>query len=95
MGNIITPKTRLNRGREKWINKDHKKKNSQPEKVVRTGKDTFTVKHDDGSSFDCKVDPRKIRFREDRMKDAGGVNKVFSMGSPCTKCESKWHSKCK
>ena len=38
-----------------------KKKSSQATDWERTGTDTFNVKHDDGSIFECKIDdPKKF-----------------------------------
>lgn len=77
MSNIIAPRTILNRGQEVWNSKANKKRNSQVTKVERTGQNEIKVHHDDGSIFDCKVDPTKIRLREDSMRDAGGRGRFF------------------
>ena len=75
MGTIQTPKTVLRRGQEVWRKKD--KRNSEPTKVERTGETTFNVHHDDGSMFECKIDPKKVRFKKDGLKDAGGSGRFF------------------
>jgi len=93
MGKIHTPRTVLRKGRETWATKKDKKE-TQPTKLERTSATTFNVTHEDGSIFECKMDPSKVRFKKDSMKDAGGSTKVFSMGSPCSTCGSKWHSEC-
>jgi hypothetical protein len=48
--------------------------------MERTGQNTFKVHHDDGSSFDCTRDPKKLRFKEETMRDAGGGGKFFFSG---------------
>lgn len=49
---------------------DRSKHNSQPTKVERTGETTFVVHHDDGSVFEGKIDPNKVRFAEDGRRTA-------------------------
>ncbi len=44
--------------------------NSKPTKLERTGNTTFTVYHDDGSIFECRIDPSKVRFTEDVRRAA-------------------------
>ena len=73
MANIHTPKTVLKRGKEAWLSKKDKKA-TQATKFVRTGKETFNVHHDDGSVFECKIDPNKIS-----LPALGG--KLFLSGS--------------
>jgi hypothetical protein len=70
MINIKPIKTRISNGKEVTVNKSFSKKNSQPEKVTRTGQNTFTVAHNDGSSFDCQIDPKKVKFAEDGRRTA-------------------------
>ena len=95
MSRIIPPRTTLKKGKESWLSKADKKRNTQPTKVERTGQNTFNVTHEDGSVFECKMDPRKVRFKKDSMRDAGGSSRMISVGAPCPTCGSKWHSNCK
>ena len=76
MANIQTPKKVLKRGQESWLSKKDKKA-TQPTKFVRTGKETFNIHHDDGSVFECKIDPTKVQLKEDGLRAAGGRNKFF------------------
>ena len=76
MGNIQTPRKVLKRGKESWLSKKDKK-SSQATKFERTGKETFNVHHDDGSVFECKIDPTKVQLKEDGLKSAGGSSKFF------------------
>lgn len=73
MGKIITPKKVLKRGKESWLTRKDKLA-SQPTKMVRTGKETFNMHHDDGSIFECKIDPNKVS-----LPALGG--KLFLSGS--------------
>ena len=77
MSKIVAPKTTLKKGQESWLSKTDRKRNSQPAKVERTGQNTFNVHHEDGSVFECKMDPRKVRFK----KDAGNSSRFFIPGT--------------
>jgi hypothetical protein len=73
MGNIITPKKLLKNGKETWQTKKDKKA-TQATKMVRTGKETFNIHHDNGDMFECKIDPTKVK-----LPPLGG--KMFLSGS--------------
>lgn len=81
MSRIITPKPTLKRGRESWLTKTDTKRNTQPTKLERTGQNTFNVTHEDGSVFECKMDPSKVRLKKDSIKDAGGSSRFFIPGT--------------
>jgi len=49
---------------------DTTRHSSKPTKVERTGETTFVVHHDDGSIFEGKIDPAKVRFAEDSRRTA-------------------------
>lgn len=69
MGNIITPKQVIRKRQLAWQNKSEKK-GTQPTKLERTSETTFVVHHEDGSQFEGKVDPAKVKFAEDSRNTA-------------------------
>ena len=72
------------------------KKDSNAEKIERTGERTFNVHHDDGSVFECQANtPQAINALKNK-KELGGQSKLFFFGGvgerkplTCGKCKER------
>ncbi len=73
-----------------------KRKDPEATKIERTGKNSFNVKMEDGSSFQAKTDPRKFKSWGNLATKAekGATGDTVFIITTCPKCGSKWHIDC-